>query len=78
MSDTIRVFVNEQPVNVPRGASAEAAVRAVDPPLADAVAHGAAQLTDARGLAVAPATPRAAGAILRARPSARRGGHADA
>jgi hypothetical protein len=55
MSDTIRVFVNEQPVNVPRGASAEAAVRAVDPPLADAVAHGAAQLTDARGLAVAHA-----------------------
>ena len=77
MSDPIRVYVNEQPVDVAPGAPAEAAVRALDPALADAVADGAAQLTDGRGIAVPPAAPLAAGAILRARHRARRAGHAD-
>lgn len=78
MTGPIRVYVNAQPVDVPAGAPAEAALRLLDPALADAVVQGAAQLTDGRGLAVAPGTPLAAGAILRARQSARRSGHADA
>jgi hypothetical protein len=78
MTDPIRVYVNEQPVDVPAGAPAEAAIRALDPALADAVVAGAARLSDGRGIAVAPGTPLAAGAILRARQSARRAGHADA
>jgi hypothetical protein len=78
MTGPIRVYVNEEPVDVPPGAPAEEALRRFDAALADAVARGAAQLTDARGLPLAPETPLAAGAILRARHSARRGGHADA
>jgi hypothetical protein len=78
MTGPIRVYVNEEPVDVPPGAPAEDALRQFDPALADAVARGAAQLTDARGLPLAPGTPLEAGAILRARQSARRSGHADA
>lgn len=72
MTDLIRVYVNGQPVDVAPGASAEAAVRALDPALADAVSAGAAQLTDGRGIAVAPDAPLASGAILRAARRARR------
>jgi hypothetical protein len=78
VTDFIRVYVNEQPVDVPAGAAAEAAIRALDPALADAVVAGAAQLSDARGIAIGPGTPLVAGAILRARQSARRAPHADA
>lgn len=72
MTDPIRVYVNEHPVDVAPGAPAEAAVRALDPALADAVSAGAAQLTDGRGIAVAPDAPLAPGAILRAARRARR------
>ena len=78
MTGPIRVYVNERPVDVAAGAAAEAAVRVLDPALADAVAAGTAQLTDARGLAVEPAAPLMAGAILRARLRARRPSDADA
>jgi len=72
VTDPIRVYVNERAVDVPSGAPAEAAVRALDPGLADAVASGAARLTDARGIDVAPDAPLAPGAILRAARRARR------
>jgi hypothetical protein len=68
----IRVYVNERPVDVAPGAPAAAAVRALDPALADAVSAGSAQLTDGRGIAVPPDAPLAPGAILRAARRARR------
>jgi hypothetical protein len=75
----IRVFVNEQPVDVAPGSAAVAAVRALDPALADAIAAGSARLTDARGLDVAPEATLAAGDILRAaRPARRASADADA
>jgi len=70
---SIRVYVNERPVDLAPGAPAVAAVRALDPALADAVAVGAAQLTDGRGIAVAPDAPLAPGSILRAARRARAG-----
>jgi hypothetical protein len=76
---SIRIYVNERPVDVFPGTPAAGAVRALDPDLADALAAGAAQLTDGRGIAVAPDAPLAPGSILRAVRRARRGsGDADA
>ena len=72
MTVPIRVFVNEQPVDIDRGATAVGAVRLLDPALADAVVAGVARLTDARGIGLAPDTPLAAGDILRAVHIARR------
>ena len=78
MSGAMPVFVNERHLSVPTGASAADAVAQFDPALAARVADGSASLTDARGLPVAPASPLAAGAILRVSVSARRAGGADA
>jgi hypothetical protein len=72
------VFVNERMVRVPAPATALAAVRALDPALADLVAAGRARLTDGRGLPCDPDAPVAPGAILRAAVSARRPGEPDA
>ncbi len=72
MSGSIRVYVNERPVDVAAGAHAEAAVRALDPDLADAVLTGAARLTDGRGIDVMPEARLAPGSILRAVRRARR------
>ncbi|HEU4698990.1 MAG TPA: hypothetical protein VFS40_07415 [Gemmatimonadales bacterium] len=78
----IPVFVNDRAVTVPAGAAARAAVRASDPALAErfeaGLAEGRAQLTDGRGIALDPAAPLAAGAIVRVVISARRGGAAGA
>ncbi|HEU5170542.1 MAG TPA: hypothetical protein VFU46_08385 [Gemmatimonadales bacterium] len=74
MSGPLRVYVNERPVDLPPGADAAAAVRALDPGLADAIAAGGVLLTDGRGIPVEPHAPLAAGSILRARRTARRGG----
>ncbi|MBS1240993.1 MAG: hypothetical protein H6R40_420 [Gemmatimonadetes bacterium] len=73
VTDTIllTVFVNERPVRVPPAGDALAAVRALDPALADTVAAGRGYLTDGRGIRVALDMPMAAGAILRAVVSAR-------
>lgn len=76
---TIPVFVNDRPVHVPAGADVQAAVRAADAALADRLAAGTVQVTDARALPLAPADPVAPGAILRVQGSARtRAGEADA
>ncbi|MDF1501906.1 hypothetical protein [Roseisolibacter sp. H3M3-2] len=63
--DTFRVFVNERPADVPRGASALDAVRAFDAALADGVAAGDRALTDSRGLPVEATASAYAGAIYR-------------
>lgn len=72
------VFVNERAVQVPPGADARTAVRALEAGLADRLAAGAALLTDARGLPIDPAAPLFPGAILRVVISARRAAEADA
>jgi hypothetical protein len=72
VSNAVRVYVNERAVDVAPGTRAVEAVRALDPALADLVGSGAAQLTDARGIALAPDAPLAPGAILRALRRARR------
>lgn len=73
----IPVFVNERAVTVPAGTDARAAVRALDPALAErleaGLASGAAHVTDGRGIALDPAAPLAPGAIVRVVVSARRG-----
>jgi hypothetical protein len=79
VSDPIRVYVNERPVDLPRGADVRAAVAASDPALGEALAHGRAHVADGRGIRVDPAAPLTAGAILRVVVSARRpdaNGHA--
>jgi hypothetical protein len=77
MTEPIRVFVNERPVSVPAGADARAAVAAHDPELA-ARLDADVRLTDARGIAVDPATPLHAGSILRVAATARRDADDDA
>ncbi|HEU4588552.1 MAG TPA: hypothetical protein VFS11_07890 [Gemmatimonadales bacterium] len=72
MSDPIRVYINERPVNLPRGADVQAAVAAADPALAEALVGGRAHVTDGRGIRLGPDAPLAAGAILRVVISARR------
>lgn len=61
----VRVFVNERPVDVPGGATVQAAVSAFDAALGQALAAGRARATDARGIEVEPAAPLQAGSILR-------------
>ena len=65
MTDTVRVYVNATPVDVPRGATAIDAVRRVDPELAAGVLAGARSIADSRGLDAPPETPMYGGAILR-------------
>lgn len=62
---SIRVFVNERPVDVPAGASVAAAVAGLDAALGDELASGTARATDARGIEVDPAAVVHAGAIFR-------------
>jgi len=65
MTGTIRVFVNERPVEVPAGSDGRAAVRAADPQLSRSLTDGSAYLTDGRGIETSPDLPVQAGAILR-------------
>jgi hypothetical protein len=62
---TIRVFVNARGYDVPFEASALDAIRIADAGAADAVMAGMRQITDSRGLPVAPVTPAYGGAIYR-------------
>ena len=70
----LRVFVNERPVEVTRGAAVRDVVAAFDPGLAALLATDAAYVTDARGLPVdAGDVVAEAGAVFRVIVSARRG-----
>src|SRR5690349_22401362 len=72
---SLRAFVNERPVAVPRGARVRDAVAALDLRLADQVQAGEAYVTDARGIQVAGDDPVGeAGAVYRVVVSARPGG----
>lgn len=68
----MRVFVNAVPLEVEKGAEVRAAVGAFDPELARKLEGGAAFVTDARGIEVAPDAVLAEGSILRVVVSARR------
>lgn len=72
MTAPIRVYVNDRPLDVPRGATASDAVRRLDPALAERISTGAASLTDARGVVLAADVVLAPGAIVRVVGRARR------
>jgi hypothetical protein len=69
----MRVFVNAVSLEVGKGADVRTAVRALDPELERKLDRGAAFVTDARGIEVAPNAALAEGSILRVVVSARRG-----
>ncbi len=74
MAEPLRVFVNERPVDVARGATVRDAVAALDRALADLVSDDAAYVTDAVGRTLDAGDPvREAGAVFRVVVTARRG-----
>jgi hypothetical protein len=73
MTDSIRAYVNGRGVDVPAGATAIDAVRAMDTTEADQVLAGERALTDSRGLPLDPSTVLVAGSIVRIVSGRRRG-----
>jgi hypothetical protein len=73
MKDTIRVFVNAQPLDLPSKADVAHAVRLLDPALERQIASGGAYVTDGRGIEIDPGSPLMSGAILRVVVRARSG-----
>src|SRR2546428_9581164 len=72
--ERLRVFVNERPVEVARGATVRDAVAALDRGLAELVATVAAYVTDGVGRRVDPLDPVGeAGGVFRVVVTARRG-----
>ena len=65
MSTSVRVYVNAQPLDLPRGATVEDALRQWNSEEAAAVARGERAVTDSRGLPASLADAVAPGAILR-------------
>jgi hypothetical protein len=65
MEGAVRVYINDRGVDVPAGTPAETAVTIADPVLAQALAAGAAFITDGRGIPRPPGEPLHQGAILR-------------
>jgi hypothetical protein len=61
----LRVFINARGIDVPAGATALDAVSVFSTQSAGEVTAGARLITDSRGLPIDPATPMAAGSILR-------------
>ncbi len=68
---SIRLFVNEKPVDVATPATVADAVTAFDPALGAGLAAGTARATDARGIDIAPTEPVGPGSILRVLASSR-------
>jgi len=65
VSTSIRVYVNAQPLDLPRGATVEDALRQWNGEEAAAVARGELAVTDSRGLPAALGDAVAPGSILR-------------
>lgn len=65
MSATVRVYVNAQAVEVPRGSTVQDALRRWNADEANAVARGERTITDSRGLPASLADAVAPGSILR-------------
>lgn len=73
MPTDLRVFLNEQPLTLPAGATVGDALRLAAPDMLPLVEQGAAFVTDGRGIEVALALPLTGGLILRAQRASRRG-----
>jgi hypothetical protein len=65
VTESVRVYVNAQPVEVPRGATIEEALRCWNADEATAVARGERRVTDSRGLPATLGDAVAPGSILR-------------
>ncbi|HJU67975.1 MAG TPA: hypothetical protein VJ650_06965 [Gemmatimonadaceae bacterium] len=65
MSTSVRVYVNAQALEVPRGATVEDALREWNDVEAAAVARGERTVTDSRGLPASLHDPVVPGSILR-------------
>ncbi|HZF66763.1 MAG TPA: hypothetical protein VEZ47_01860 [Gemmatirosa sp.] len=65
LPDTVRTYVNERAVDVPRGATVRAAISAFDADAGARLASGAVQVTDSRGLPLDADAPVHGGAIYR-------------
>ena len=65
MSTSIRVYINAQPLDLPRGSTVEDALRAWNTEEAVAVTRGERSVTDSRGLPASLADTVATGSILR-------------
>ena len=68
---TIRLFVNEKPVDVTEPATVADAVSAFDAALGAALLAGSARATDARGIDIAPTDAVGPGSIIRVLTSSR-------
>lgn len=76
MSETVRVYVNAQPVDAPSAGRPIDAVRAWDDALADRVVAGERMITDSRGLPVGDDYALHNGAIFRVVAARARAGEA--
>lgn len=65
MTTTVRVYVNAQALDLPRGSTVEEALRAWNAEEAGAVGRGERAVTDSRGLPASLADALVPGAILR-------------
>lgn len=74
---TVRVYVNERPVDVARAAPVRDAVAAFDAEQGARLAAGVVQVTDSRGLPLDPDTPAHGGAIYRLLPVRARAADSD-
>ena len=63
--NTIRVFVNAAPLEVPQGSTAIDCVRGWNADEAEEIARGKRAITDSRGLEVEAGSPAKAGSIFR-------------
>jgi hypothetical protein len=78
VTSSIPIFVNDRCLHVPPGTTLGEALADHEPELFAALLGGTLRLTDGRAIPVDPGLTPAAGAIFRARQSARLGGSADA
>ena len=65
MSSSVRVYINAQPLDLPRGATVEEALREWNGDEAAAVARGERAVTDSRGLPASLGDPVVSGSIIR-------------
>ncbi len=72
MTDLVPVFVNGHCIRLESGQAVSSAVALYDAALAEALAAGAAYVTDGRGIRLPTDSPLQGGAILRVVVSARR------
>ncbi|MEO8910402.1 MAG: hypothetical protein ABI408_09255 [Gemmatimonadaceae bacterium] len=65
MSETVRIYINARPVEVPAGATALEAVEVWDETAAEAIRSGERLITDSRGIVAANNSAVHNGAIFR-------------